>query len=110
VNPAAPAGGSAPITPVFTWVVPEGLVPGRLTPEPKTLWISFPGLYRARCAREGERSWLLVTRVHHPGDPRPTVRPVLDPDAGLHAADLNIALRDLLALVQSEPRAWATDH
>jgi pimeloyl-ACP methyl ester carboxylesterase len=110
VNPAAPAGGSAAITPIFTWVVPEGLVPGQMTPEPKTLWVSFPGLYRARCVRDGKRSWLLVTRIRHPGDPRPMVQPVLTPDAGLHAADVNIALGDLLALVQSESKAWAAAH
>jgi hypothetical protein len=110
VNPAAPAGGTAAITPVFPWIIPEGLVPGRITPEPKTLWVSLPGLYRARCVRQGERSWLLVIRIHHAGDLRPTVQPILGPDAGLHAADVNIALGDLLALVQSQTKTWLARH
>jgi hypothetical protein len=110
VNPASPAGGTAPVTPVFAWVVPEGLVPGRITPEPKTFWVSFPDLYRARCVRDGVRSWLLITRIHHAGDPRPMVQPVLGPDAGLHAADVNITLGDLLELVQSETKSWAAAH
>jgi hypothetical protein len=110
VNPGAPAGGSAAITPIFAWVVPEGLVPGRITPEPKTFWISFPDLYRARCVRQGERSWLLVTRIPHPGDPRPTVQPILAPAAGLHAADVNIALGNLISLVQAETKAWTATH
>jgi hypothetical protein len=38
------------------------------------------------------------------------VQPVLTPDAGLHAADVNIALGDLLELVESESKAWAAAH
>ena len=78
VNPGdlAHPGSTAPVSPIFAWIVPEGLVPGAITPQPKTLWISFPSLYRARCVRDGSRSWLLVTRIRHPGDPRPTVKPV----------------------------------
>jgi pimeloyl-ACP methyl ester carboxylesterase len=109
VNPGSlgSVSGVAAITPVFAWVVPEGLVPGPIRPEPKTFWISFPDLYRARCVRQGDRSWLLVTRIHHPGDPRPTVQPILTSAAGLHAADVNIALGNLLAIVQSETKAYA---
>jgi hypothetical protein len=112
VNPADPANrsGAAPITPIFPWVVPEGIVPGVITPNPSTFWVSFPDLYSARCVRQRRRSWLLVSRTDHPGDPRPTVRPILSPDLGLHAADVNIALANLISLVQAQARAWKVSH
>jgi hypothetical protein len=110
VNPAAPAGGSATITPVFAWPVPEGIVPGAITPRPSTFWVSFPDLYRARCVTQGQRSWLLVTRIAHPGDPRPTVQPVLSPNAGLHAADVNLPLGNLLAMVKAQTKAYLASH
>jgi len=110
VNPGALGGGSGPITPIFAWAVPEGLVPGAITPTPKTFWISFPDLYLARCVRQGQRSWLLISRIQHPNDPRPMVQPILDPQEGLHAADVNIALGNLIALVKTQSAAWAAKH
>jgi hypothetical protein len=110
VNPAAPAGGSAPITPIFPWFLPEGITPGPVTPRPSTLWVAFPELYRARCVRSGTRSWLLVTRVATPGDPRPTVRPVLARGLGLHAADVNIALGALINLVRAQTKSYLASH
>jgi Protein of unknown function (DUF3089) len=105
VNPAAPGGGSAPITPIFAGIDPEGIAP--LTKAWTSLpWVEFPGLYTARCVREGNRAWLLVTRTHTPGDRRPTVQEVLGPDRGLHAADVNIALETLVELVTSQGRSW----
>src|SRR5207302_2015780 len=92
VNPGSLSGGTAAITPIFPWVVTEGIVPGVIQPTPKTLWVSFPDMYRARCVQQGQRSWLLVTRIEHPGDSRPTVTPILGTRMGLHAADVNIAL------------------
>jgi hypothetical protein len=110
VNPGNLAGGSGPITPVFPWIVPEGIVPGAIRPEPKTFWIAFPSLYTARCVRQGQRSWLLVTRIKHPGDPRPTVQPVVGANMGLHAADVDLPLGNLIALVTDESKAWTAAH
>ena len=47
-----------------------------------------------------------MTRIHHPGDDRPTVTEALGPDEGLHAADVNITDANLVSLVGSEGRAW----
>jgi hypothetical protein len=106
VNPAAPGSTAAvPITPLFPNFAPEGL-----TPLPKAvksvIWEEFPNLYTARCAKQGSHAWLLISRVHHTGDPRPTVKQVLNPNWGLHAADVNVALVNLIALVSSQGRAW----
>jgi hypothetical protein len=110
VNPAAPAGGSAMLDTIFAWAVPEGIVPGAISPAPTTFWVSFPNLYRARCVRQGPRAWLLVTRIEHPGDPRPTVQPILGAGIGYHAADVNLPLGNLLAMVQGETKTYLASH
>jgi hypothetical protein len=105
VNPAAPGGSSAAITAVFAGYNSEGIVP----PGSSYLryqWVEFPGLYTARCMQKGSRAWLLVTRIHAAGDPRPTVQEVDQPDEGLHAADINIDLANLVSLVRSEAHAF----
>jgi hypothetical protein len=105
VNPAAPGGGSAAIKPVFA-----GLNPVGIAPDPsiytKHAFVEFPGLYTAHCVRQGTRAWLLVTRNHIPKDTRPAVRQVLAPSWGLHAADVNITLANLVTLVADETAAW----
>jgi hypothetical protein len=110
VNPAAPAGGSGPVTPIFPWFLPEGILPGLLKPQPSTTWVALPELYTARCVRAGARSWLLITRIQHAGDPRPSAQPILSPSMGLHAADINIALGALITLVRSETAAYLAHH
>ena len=69
-------------------------------------WVEFPNAYTARCVVRGGQSWLLVTRIHTPGDHRPTVTEALGPDSGLHAADVNLTLADLVSLVASQAKAW----
>jgi hypothetical protein len=110
VNPAAPGGGTAPITPAFPWFNPAGIIPQPPEPPPTgTDWIALPGLYTARCVQAGTRAWLLVEPVGTPGDPRPVVQPYLD-TRGLHAADVNIALDTLIALVRTQSRAWLANR
>jgi hypothetical protein len=107
VNPGAPGGGVASATPVFPWFSTEGLAPRYKSAPVSTLWLSYPGLYTARCVREGTRAWLLVTPTKEAGDTRPTVKGVLAPTWGLHAADVNIALAELVSLVRSEAKAYS---
>ncbi len=109
VNPAAPGGGSAAITPIFAGYNSEGLVPPR-SPYLRYQWVEFPGLYKARCVQKGSRAWLLVTRIHTVGDPRPTVQEVDQPDEGLHAADVNVDLANLVSLVRAEAHAFVSHH
>jgi hypothetical protein len=51
-----------------------------------------------------------VTRIHHQGDPRPTVHGIFPADWGLHAADVSIDLTNLVALVASQSHAWTAHH
>jgi hypothetical protein len=105
VNPAALGGGSAPITPIFAGINPQMIVPYG-SKYVAYHWVEFPGLYTARCVTKGRGSWLLVSRIHTPGDVRPTVQEALGPSDGLHAADVNLTLANLVSLVAAETHAW----
>jgi hypothetical protein len=105
VNPAVPgSAGTEPVTPLFPTVM---LRLTGATVDAATPWVALPGLYTARCERSGNASWLQITRIGAPGDPRPAVHPDLGPRWGLHVADVNIALADLVSVVRSEARAFA---
>ena len=94
-NPAALASDRA--TPVRTVSSGSG-----------TPWAEYPGLYSARCRTQGPLTWLGVTSS--PSDPRAALRfPAGSPASGLHLFDVNIALGDLLALVERQSRAWRED-
>lgn len=107
VNPAAPAGGAAPVTPLFPSALLQLLGGGGLGVTPKTFWVAFPGLYTARCERSGNASWLQIDHRTRAGDRRPVVRALLGAGWGLHAVDVNIALADLVGLVRDEAAAYA---
>ncbi len=68
----------------------------RLRPTP---WVATPGLYSAQCKRENAFSWLQVTHVGPPGDPREPLAETLGPAFGLHVEDINLALGNLVGLV-----------
>jgi hypothetical protein len=71
-----------------------------------TPWVSFPGLYTARCESRGGATWLQVTPTAVPGDPRPLVTAVLGPDWGYHLDDVNLALGDLVSDVARQEAAY----
>jgi Protein of unknown function (DUF3089) len=94
-NPAALAGGAGPLLPYFP---SQGTV--------STPWVSYPNLYRAQCKTAGGATWLQVTDIAGPKDPRPVVQQTLGPDWGLHAEDVNLALGNLVPIVQDEATAY----
>jgi hypothetical protein len=107
VNPASPgATGTQPVAPLFPTLLVT-LLGGALPAGVKTAWVALPGLYTARCERQGTASWLQITRTNVPGDTRPAVKPEFGPGWGLHATDVNIALGDLVRVVGTEARAYA---
>ena len=67
-----------------------------------TPWVSFPGLYTARCETIGGATTLQVTPTGVPGDLRPTVTDSLGPTWGYHVDDVNLALGNLVADVARE--------
>jgi Protein of unknown function (DUF3089) len=99
VNPAALSGGSAILSPVFPSL---GALP--------TPWVSYPGLYTARCEQSDGASWLNVTKATGPADHRPTVTEDGGPLFGYHVWDMGLAEGDLLRDVAAAEATWAGDH
>jgi hypothetical protein len=71
-----------------------------------TPWVTWPGLYRASCAQEGDVSWLRVEDTRAMPDGRPTLSPALGPSWGLHQLEVNLALGDLVELVRQQSARW----
>jgi len=99
VNPAALSGGPATLTPVFPSL---GTLP--------TPWVSYPGLYTARCERSDGASWLNVTKATGPSDRRPTVTESDGPAWGYHVWDLGLAQDNLVSDVAAAETTWTRDH
>jgi len=109
VNPAALGGGSAPIETIFAGINPQGIVPYN-TKYVAYHFVEFPDRYTARCVRQGSRAWLLVSPTHVKGDTRPVVKEMLGPDSGLHPADVNLTLGNLVSLVAAQSKSWLRQH
>jgi hypothetical protein len=108
VNPASLPGGTGalqayfPTTSVGAW--PVGRTPTTLGATP---WVAYPGLYTAHCESSGGANWLQIDTTNIPGDQRPVVSQVLGPTWGLHLADVNLALGNLVDLVRQQSAAFA---
>ena len=100
VNPGALSGGPATLAPVF---------PSLLRAE-STPWVSYPGLYTARCEHSDGASWLNVTKATGPADHRPTVTENLGPAYGYHSWDLSLAQDNLVSDVAAAETTWTHDR
>lgn len=119
VNPAALAGGKADLHAYLTsagdllsagggrqaWVKDGAAV--------TTPFVSVPGLLSAECVRQDGFHYLAVTVNADPADPRTDTiagdviqNGVVFKDWGLHLIDVNLAMGDILALVESQGAAW----
>ncbi len=101
VNPVTFSTQPATLEPAFPSAATEL---GSITV--RTPWVSFPGLYTARCEHQDGATWLQVDANATPGDPRPTVSAVLGPSWGYHLEDVNLALGNLVADVAQEEAAF----
>jgi hypothetical protein len=93
---------SAPFAPGSTIALGIQLV-GLTLPHPKTTWVSFPTSYTAKCSSANGAHVLQIT-------PKPgaqTPKPSPDGTWGLHLADVNIALGNLVNLVGTQAAAFA---
>lgn len=100
VNPAAFSGGPATLGAVF-----PSLLRAASTP-----WVSYPGLYTARCERSDGASWLNVSKATGPADHRPTVTEKGGPAYGYHVWDLSLAQDNLVSDVAAAEITWTHDH
>jgi hypothetical protein len=106
VNPAALLGQSAlnnyfptqssPAETALEWWPPVS--------EP-TPWVTYPGLYSAKCMNAGGAQWLNIT-VNQGPVARPVVHEDLGPTWGLHLDDVNLAVGDLVTIVRTETKSY----
>ncbi|HEX2415105.1 MAG TPA: DUF3089 domain-containing protein [Thermoleophilaceae bacterium] len=90
-NPAALAGGSGEL---------------RLELPASDGWRRYTRLYSGRCTKAGGASWLQVTDIAGPADPRPRLTENLGLPWGLHTYDVSIALGNLVRLVERQSAAY----
>jgi len=85
---------------------PAFLSPGN--PQPAAPWKQHDGFYRSGCRNQNDASWLQVDPV--PDTSSPELAMLLDQVGGgkdgLHLADVNIALDNLVALAGTQSAAW----
>jgi Protein of unknown function (DUF3089) len=109
-NPAALAGGAAPLKTVFpskpfapyTTIADSIAATGYVPPHVSTPFLEIDGAYTGECSTADNASVLQVT----PQDGAPLLHPNPDPTWGIHIVDANIALGNLVDLVGSESRAF----
>jgi hypothetical protein len=113
-NPAALAGASGVLNPIVPGrPFPPGssialgiVLPGISQTPASTPWVAQPGAYSGACSSAGGGNVLQVT----PRNGAPALRSVPDGTWGLHLFDANIALGNLLTVLQSEAAAYARHH
>lgn len=123
VNPAALLAGkeSSEEAPLHSYLSSKGYgaVEGQ-SPKPfakgltvTTPFVSMPGLISARCVSEGDFTYLSVKINADPADPRAddiagdiVVAGFTLKDWGLHLIDVNLAMGDLVALVDRQAAAY----
>ena len=110
VDPSAPIGVPEPLSPYFpTKALGVGLSGGKHVVA-STPWVTYPALFTATCEYRNGASWLQIADVRSPGDRRAHLEDQLGPTWGLHLIDVNIALGNLVNLVQSESGTWVASH
>ena len=119
VNPAAPAGGRAPLR---AYLSGRAIASADGAGEPttwtrtgrvETPFVAVPGLLSAECVTRDGFSYLSVRTHADPADPRIDRIPgdvmvggtALN-DWGLHLIDMNLAMGDLVALVEAQSKAY----
>jgi hypothetical protein len=106
VNPAALAGGSATLHPYFTTEESMGTLEG--LPAVDTAWIGVRDALTAECVERDGFTFLEVTVNGDPTDTRDrNLSGGLGPNWGLHLADVNLAMGDLVTLAAAQAAAYA---
>jgi hypothetical protein len=101
-NPAGETVAAGALEPYFVTITQS-----RLANPPTTNWVTYPGLYTARCMSGGGATWL---QVDHRSDDRPVVSEPLGPGWGYHNDDINLAIGNLLQDVATKERSWSQAH
>lgn len=115
VTPAGLGSGAVELEPYYL-MQPGGLLGGATEPyaeasrsaEVTTPWVSFPGLVEAECVRSGDFHYLALTVRADAADPRTDdIGGDLTPEWGMHLVDVNVAMGNLVDLVDAQGRAYS---
>ena len=103
-NPAALDGGEASLNPYFQTATTDSFSPDATdVPDIETDWVTFPAFLSATCVRDGAYDYLELTIDADPSDPRTDdIRGDLTPPWGLHIVDANVAMGNLIDVVESQ--------
>jgi Protein of unknown function (DUF3089) len=104
VNPASPGGRTMTLKAYRRTTPFPGPLGPAFDPPPSaaTPWVEYPRLYTAKCETANGATWLQITDIGTPSDQRVRLGDTLDPTYGLHLADVNIALGNLVDLVRAQ--------
>ncbi len=113
-NPAALAGGSAVVHPVFPsapfapgTLIAAGISILHLTqPAPPTTWFTLKDAYSARCVDSNGAHVLMIKSLNG----AQVANPSPDKTWGLHLLDANIELGDLIAVERAQAAAFVTRY
>ena len=118
-NPAALEGGSGELHAYFSAdgsTIARSSTPKQWMASGKrvdTPWVSLPGLMSAKCVSEADVTYLEVTIHNDPGSLRGSDIPgdlyrdgQLLANWGLHLVDVNLAMGNLLDVVDQQSKAW----
>jgi len=112
-NPAALAGGTGTLVSAYRVQLPTQEVAGSTTdgileyyPAVSTPWIQLDDQYSASCVKSDGANVLIVTQIHDGS----LLTAVPNSAWGLHVDDPNLALGNLVDLVQSEAAAYISAH
>jgi hypothetical protein len=116
-NPAGLAPGRAPLD--SYWYAGPSLVGGpstitwSSTGAPPTPFLRTQGLASGECVHSGPLGYLAISVNADPADARTDTIPgdvmtggVIQPGWGMHVADMNLAMGDLMALIQAQAATW----
>ncbi|HSZ52909.1 MAG TPA: DUF3089 domain-containing protein [Caulobacteraceae bacterium] len=123
VNPANLAGGAGPLDSYFP-AKRESIAPGAqeapIWAKGKTIdtaFVTLPGLLTARCERTPQFNYLAIHINADPASPRTSelvgdvqVNGQILRDWGLHLIDANLAMGNLVEIVQRQGEAWTAAH
>lgn len=103
-DPSRLSGGDGTLH-LPTSLLAPGLGTGAPVPgDSNAAFVIYRDAGRAQCQEQDGASWLQVTPV--PGAPLPALDQRLGPDWGLHVADVNLALGDLVEVVRRQAATW----
>ncbi len=119
-NPADLTGGAGVLDPYFNIrdssqfaiANPDLAWAGDVVDPPRidTPFVALPGLVTSECISDGEFSYLQLTVNPDPGPRVDDIGGDLTPEWGMHLIDANVAMGNLVDIVESQAQAWDAAH